>query len=309
MIEQLNSLQSVLAFNGKDNYVSLGKKLEFKIEKEITLEAWVYCQKQRRRTGIISNVFDTGVSESGYGLLLDGKSGVFFALKTLSKNIQYFGNKPESLKLNQWHHVAATYDGQQMKLYLDGVAIAVKSCSDSGIDYEPENDLLIGTYKDNNETYPFFGKLAEVRLWKVARIPSEIQQNMHQSLVGNELGLVGYWPLNEGHSNMAYDKTSNANHGIINGANWEQSPVPIVQVKSNFELGVINTMAKKNPPTANSSPSEPKTSPTPEKAAEIERKLLSTGLEDYGFWSQEMARQKAQQTEPDKPFRRGRIWC
>jgi hypothetical protein len=44
MIEQLNSLQSVLAFNGKDNYVSLGKKLEFKIEKEITLEAWVYSQ-------------------------------------------------------------------------------------------------------------------------------------------------------------------------------------------------------------------------------------------------------------------------
>ena len=43
--------------------------------------------------------------------------------------------------------------------------------------------------------------------------------------------------------------------------------------------------------------------------ATIEPKLLSTGLEDYGFWSQEMAKQKAQQTEPDKPFRRGRIWC
>ncbi len=68
-------------------------------------------------------------------------------------------------------------------------------------------------------------------------------------------------------------------------------------------------MAKKNPPTANSSPTEPRTFPTPEKAAEIERKLLSTGLEDYGFWSQEMARQKAQQSEPDKPFHRGRIWC
>ncbi|MFM6000577.1 MAG: cyanobactin biosynthesis PatC/TenC/TruC family protein [Cuspidothrix sp.] len=37
--------------------------------------------------------------------------------------------------------------------------------------------------------------------------------------------------------------------------------------------------------------------------------MLSTGLEDYGFWSQEMARQKAEQTEPDQPFRRGRIWC
>jgi hypothetical protein len=55
-------------------------------------------------------------------------------------------------------------------------------------------------------------------------------------------------------------------------------------VKSNFELGVINTMSEENQPTANSSPTEPITSPTPEKAAEIERKLLSTGLEDYGFW-------------------------
>jgi len=110
-------------------------------------------------------------------------------------------------------------------------------------------------------------------------------------------------------SNTAYDKTSNANHGIINGANWEQSQVPIVQVKSNFELGVINTMSEENQSTTNLIPTEKITSPTPEKAAETERKLLSTGLEDYGFWSQEIAKQKAQQTEPDQPFRRGRIWC
>jgi cyanobactin cluster PatC/TenC/TruC protein len=49
--------------------------------------------------------------------------------------------------------------------------------------------------------------------------------------------------------------------------------------------------------------------PEPQQSQEIKRNILSTGLEDYGFWSQEMARQKAQQTEPDKPFRRGRIWC
>nr|WP_217385575.1 cyanobactin biosynthesis PatC/TenC/TruC family protein [Dolichospermum sp. UHCC 0259] len=45
------------------------------------------------------------------------------------------------------------------------------------------------------------------------------------------------------------------------------------------------------------------------KPQELKQKLLTTGLADYGFWSQEMAKQKAQQTEPDKPFRRGRIWC
>jgi cyanobactin cluster PatC/TenC/TruC protein len=69
------------------------------------------------------------------------------------------------------------------------------------------------------------------------------------------------------------------------------------------DLGVINIMSKQKKTPANSSQPEPK------QTAEIEPKLLSTGLEDYGFWSQEMAKQKAQQTEPDKPFRRGRIWC
>ncbi len=62
-------------------------------------------------------------------------------------------------------------------------------------------------------------------------------------------------------------------------------------------------MSKQKKTPANSSQPEPK------QTAEIKRNILSTGLEDYGFWSQEMARQKPQQTEPDKPFRRGRIWC
>ncbi|MFM6074341.1 MAG: cyanobactin biosynthesis PatC/TenC/TruC family protein, partial [Dolichospermum sp.] len=52
-------------------------------------------------------------------------------------------------------------------------------------------------------------------------------------------------------------------------------------------------MSKPKKTPANSS------QPEPQKPQEIERKLLSTGLEDYGFWSQEMARQKAEQTEPD----------
>ncbi|MBD2255588.1 LamG-like jellyroll fold domain-containing protein [Nostoc parmelioides] len=299
----------MLTFDGQDDYINLGKRQEFKIQQKITLEAWIYCQKQRRRTGIISNVFDTTATESGYGLLLDGKSGVFFALKTVSKKIQYFGNKINSLRLNQWHHIAATYDGQKIKFYIDAVEIAGKSFSDAEINYEPENDLLIGTYKDNNETYPFCGKIAEVRLWQVARTQSEIQDNMHRSLVGDELGLVGYWPLNEGHSNIAYDKSNNANNGTIYGANWVQLEVPIIHSQAQNQLGVVNNMSKEKKTTANSNPAEPKTSQNAAKAEEVKNHLLATGLEDYGFWWQQMAKDKAQQSETDKPFRRGRIWA
>jgi cyanobactin cluster PatC/TenC/TruC protein len=42
-------------------------------------------------------------------------------------------------------------------------------------------------------------------------------------------------------------------------------------------------------------------------AAKVERHLLATGLEDYGFWWQQMAKEQSSQKEK-KPFRRGRIW-
>ncbi|MEH1968748.1 cyanobactin biosynthesis PatC/TenC/TruC family protein [Nostoc sp.] len=41
----------------------------------------------------------------------------------------------------------------------------------------------------------------------------------------------------------------------------------------------------------------------------IKFRAIATGLEHYGFWWEQMAKDKAHQTEPDKPFRRGRIWA
>ncbi|MBW4616804.1 MAG: cyanobactin biosynthesis PatC/TenC/TruC family protein [Desmonostoc vinosum HA7617-LM4] len=307
MTEQTKSLHSVLVFDGQDDSINLGKKPEFKIEKEIALEAWVYCQTQRRRTGIISNVFDTTTKESGYGLLLDGKSGVFFALKTGSQGIHYLSSKVDSLKLNQWHHLAGTYDGQQIKVYIDGVEKATKATSNSPINYEPENDLFIGTYKDNNETYPFQGKIAEVRIWKVARTQQEIQKHIYQRLGGKESGLVGYWPLNEGSNNIARDRTTNANHGTITGATWEQSSVPFT-IPQSQELAVAKTTAKEKETTSESNKTEQQTPENAKKVEEIDKHLLATGLEDYGFWWQEMLKAQANKTELDKPFRRGRIW-
>ncbi|MDC0834731.1 LamG domain-containing protein [Geitlerinema sp. CS-897] len=222
-------LQTVLTFDGS-NFVTLGKKDRFKIRKNITLEAWVYAIANQEWTGIISNVYDSGSTESGYGILLDGKSGVYFGLTIPSQGIQYLSSGVDTLKLNEWHHIAGTYDGQQMTVYVDGVAKANKSIASSSINYNPENDLSIGMYKDNNETYTFKGKIAEVRLWDRIRSQDEIEQSMNHRLRGDEPGLVGYWPLNEGSSNIAQDKTANGNNGTINGATWEQSEVPLTSI-------------------------------------------------------------------------------
>jgi cyanobactin cluster PatC/TenC/TruC protein len=66
---------------------------------------------------------------------------------------------------------------------------------------------------------------------------------------------------------------------------------------------------KANPPQPEQpAAGEPPASPPPtKKEEEIKVRLEATGLEDYGYWWQEMAKAQAAQGER-KPFRRGRIW-
>ena len=257
MTKPTESLQPVLVFNGQNDAVNLGKKPQFKIEKKITLEAWICVASQKAYAGIISNIYDTGSTESGYGLLLDGKSGIYFGLKVPSVGIQYLSSGANTIILNQWHHIAGTYDGQEMKLYVDGIEKAKKAYAGNNINYNPENDLLFGMFKDNNEFHAVAGKIAEIRLWKVVRTQQEIQNNLYQRLAGNESGLVGYWPLNEGSNNIAYDRTSNANHGVIHGAKLEQSQVPFTIPIAQEEPGKLSESTTASPNIA------PSPSPVP----------------------------------------------
>lgn len=221
--------KSILLFDGLDDYIGLGKKTEYNIEKQITLEAWIYVLSQREWAGIFSKIYDTGATESGYGLLLDGKSGVYFGLRVPPVGIQYLSSGADSINLSEWHHVAATYDGQQMKIYINGierVKQAIGSATQANINYDPDNELSIGAYRDNNEAYYFNGKITEVRLWKVARTQIEIQQLMLTRLKGNESGLVGYWPVNEGVGNRIYNQIASSSplkiSETIQGATWQQ---------------------------------------------------------------------------------------
>ncbi|MDZ8237186.1 MAG: LamG-like jellyroll fold domain-containing protein [Nostoc sp. ChiQUE01a] len=246
-----------LSFDGIDDFVDIGKKPEFKIEKTLTVEAWVYPEQQKQWAGIFGNIFDTGFTESGYGLCLDGASGVNFACTPEKRGIQYLSSGSKTLTLSQWQHITGTYNGQEMKVYVNGVLKATKAISANKINYNPENNLRIGVYQDDNEAYNFKGKIAEVRLWNCIRSEAEIQSCMYTSLRGNEPGLVGYWPLNEGSTTTVKDVTSCSNNGKITGAIWDRQlffineilaqPQPSAFKQENIELThTVSELEEKN---------------------------------------------------------------
>ena len=155
------------------------------------------------------------------------------------------------------------------KLYINGIQ------NDNGIAV-PAIETLSTTHLAGNPVTAdswFQGKLLEVRVWRYGRSQAEIQGNMTYFLTGRELGLIRCWAVNDGVGTAIVGKTTNRAVGtVIGDATWEEAEIPIK----------INLNAQ-------------------------ERLTRSTGLEDYGFWFKEMAKQQKPTT--DEPFRRGRIWA
>lgn len=154
------------------------------------------------------------------------RNAIGFGLFTLSPRqiamqVRY-GNQNSSLKIpypfdNEWHHVAFVRDGEEMVLYLDGEEAARKT---GGVDFRKSNmPFRIGSACGN---FFFKGQISDVRLWDVPRSATEIEKEMGYRLRGNEPGLIGYWPLDEGEGTAARDRSAGYHDGLLDKVDWVQ---------------------------------------------------------------------------------------
>ncbi len=210
---------SVLSFDGKDDYVAL-PAVNNDYSQGFTVEAWVqYSSFQQFWSRIID--FGNGQGQNNIVLGHVGTSkDIGFHLYTTAEGRKMI-EIANALEIGKWTHIAVTISkSREGKLYQNGQLVQSKLL----LLPDNVNRKLNYIAKSNWPQDGYFeGKIAEVRVWNIARTPEEIKQNMNSRLRGNEPGLVGYYPLN----GDANDKTSKANHGTINGAIWQQGEVPI----------------------------------------------------------------------------------
>ena len=94
----------------------------------------------------------------------------------------------------------------------------------------PNTTIHIGTETNANDQF-WKGIIDEVRLWDQARTDIQIQQYMYREMSGIEPGLIGYWQLNEGVGDTAFDKSPYCHHGILQGeATWSDSSAPFLSL-------------------------------------------------------------------------------
>jgi len=115
-----------------------------------------------------------------------------------------------TLNDGNWHHIAGTYDGVNLKIYEDGVEVTQ---GQSGSISTSNNNLVIGGGYSNEI---FNGWVDEVRISKVARTIIGVPEEPFTS----DFDTVGLWHFDESIGTTAYDSSGNNNHGTLNGVNW-----------------------------------------------------------------------------------------
>lgn len=214
-----NAQNNALDFDGTDDYVTCGSMNLS--GSAVTLEAWINVDVFHASSPFITSLFGiegaTNVCLLRLGDIGLAKNKLQFALRISGANIKLNGNT--ALATNTWYHVAATYDGATMKIYVNGILDASSSPNPSGSFTANDNFLLA-----KSELYPtdryLDGQIDEVRIWSDARSQAEIRANMYQELEGNGDNLVAYYKLNETTGTTASDSQDGTYDGTLTGTSF-----------------------------------------------------------------------------------------
>jgi len=202
---------SALAFNGTNGQVQIPNGGNFNpTGEEISFSLWFNLQEAGNYGAFIyQNV--------KYLVWIDNVGKVSFALYTPTWHSIYIDWANRIIDTD-WHHVAATYDGAQMKLYLDGTLM--KTGDVTGPLQTSVFDVIIGNQSSINH---FGGIIDEVLVYDRALTATEVATIYSTTPdPGNGSGdLVSSWHLNENSGATAYDGTD-GNNGTISGATWTQ---------------------------------------------------------------------------------------
>ncbi len=162
---------NALLFNGTSSLVTVNDTASLDLTTGMTLEAWV-------NPSVVSNAWRDVIykGNDNYYLEATSRSSSRPAMGGTFSPSPLYGTT--SLPVNTWTHLAATYDGATMRLYVNGVEVA--SRAQTGAIATSANPLQIGG--DSLYGQYFQGIIDEVRVYNVALTAEQIQTDMNTQI-------------------------------------------------------------------------------------------------------------------------------
>lgn len=210
--------ENVLRLEGESDDVEVPLSASLQATTSFTLEAFI-----RRDTGSAGweGLMDTRSAAGntiGYNFFLQPNARLRLGVGTGAAAAYVFGTTP--IPLGVWTHVAATFDGTRLHLYVNGVEDATPVSFTGPLSYSGATVLRIGGSLGAGEF--FRGDIEEARLWSVARTASDLASGTTCSFRESAppATLRGWWKF----QGNALDATTNANNGTaLGGASYRMT--------------------------------------------------------------------------------------
>jgi len=200
-----------LYFDGLTDHVAMGDASELKLT-TFTLETWFRRESDGIATttgtgGVVAipliakgrNQADNSTLDTNWFLGIRESDGVLCAdfEGAGGVNVPVAGITPVSKGV--WQHAAATFDGAEWRLYLNGNLEGTRSADGLTPRFDSIQHASIATAMNSNGLGEgaFGGFMDEVRIWNVSRPHAEIRQSLN-SEIATAGGLVARWAMNEG---------------------------------------------------------------------------------------------------------------
>jgi len=241
------SFERSLQFHGTDSYVNFGNPAALRLP-QWTVECWFRRDGNGQETdtgagGVADAIplvtkgrgeIDSATVNVNYFLGFDQSSGVIIAdFEEADTGGDPGQNHPAigttSVGTGAWHHAAATYDGSNLKVYLDGfLEDSVFVGQPCGSDGTHPVGIATGLDRQGDPEGFLDGTIDEVRIWSTARTAAQIAANFNNRITGTASGLVARWGLDEGTGTAVASSAGTTLNGTIIGTpttgwNWSNA--------------------------------------------------------------------------------------
>ncbi|WCO00588.1 choice-of-anchor D domain-containing protein [Psychroserpens ponticola] len=230
-------------FDGVVDYVDMEDALDLNPD-EFTISAWIKRDATDTGSKSILSKRNTAFTQ-GYDFKVLGNNRLQIYWKNGSN--QYL-NSTTLIPNEEWHHVAATYDGTTVSLYIDGV---LETSAARTPPVATDESFYIAAGGKGTPTQHFKGNIDEVRVWdkllsqeqlrfimnqeiednssivagKV--LPNSISKNDVETIPWNDL--AGYYPMSVYTYTNTEDASGNSNQGALRNLNTvdrQTAPLP-----------------------------------------------------------------------------------
>lgn len=176
---------TALYFDGKDDQLVISGTSKLNSLTKFTFETWIFCNSSNWSSSPCNNcapIIWNQNSNTPYRFGVGNTKLLSLSINDGSTTSTCTSTK--TLGTSVWQHIAASYDGSKIRLYIDGI------CTDSlsttvTPNYKTKADIWVVDPQTG-----FGGILEETRMWDYARSQKEIAEGMKQTMPSTKSGLV-----------------------------------------------------------------------------------------------------------------------